>query len=151
MKYPLNGIIDLMNLNRSRSPQPVWVLPDVLKCIPDQELSVQGYQFKFLEKKDVVIEFLNLPAFITFEGIEFELKLFKDGDKESRLVYSIYDVGKGSPHKEMYDEYGCFENRLLNKKRCSFLFLYEGITDENQFLYAILEARKFLLINVLIH
>lgn len=145
MKYPLNGIIDLMNLNRSRSTKPVWVNKDLLDCIPDQEISVQGYQFKFLEKKDIITEFLKLPAFVVFEGIEFELKLFNNNSEESRLVYSFHDIYENSPHNKMWDEYGCFENRLLNNKRCSFLFLYEGITDENQFLYAILEARKFLL------
>lgn len=139
----LTASVSMLNAKTSNSVQPVFLEKDLFDSIPDREIIFQGYTFKLFLKYDVIKEFLRLPGFVYFEGVEYELKLFNNSRTETRLVYSVYNVMDDSPHKQMWDEYGCIYNRLLDRN-CSFLFLVEGITNENWFHLAILDTLKFL-------
>lgn len=80
----------------------------------------------------IVEELLTLPPWIDFEGINFELSLFSNGP-ELRLAYVIRSVDDDSPHKDGYEQDGCWTNKIVDAvdpPSQSFLMLYEGIQTD---------------------
>ena len=91
----------------------------------------------------MVFDLLELPAWVTFEGVTFELRVFSEGQKELRLCYAYLMHRDDSPHAQTIDTFGHFENRLLGST-CSSLYLVEGIDDNRSMGRAIRETKKFL-------
>lgn len=86
----------------------------------------------------IVEELLELPPWLTFEGVEFHLELFSDGP-ELRLCYKIASVDANSPHKAEYDQFGYWLNKLIdpvNPPAQGFLMLYESIQNDADLVWA---------------
>jgi hypothetical protein len=82
---------------------------------------------------DLVKELLSLPEFVEFQGIQFTLRIFKNHSYELRLCYEIDTVLNESPHKNLLETHGCWENPLIcpgELHNCGFLFLVENINNE---------------------
>lgn len=83
---------------------------------------------------------LTLPSGIDYANRSFLLILFKNTNEELRLCYEIMHLdGVGDS----------WYNPFL-KKNCNFLFLQEGIFDDEDLIMAINEAKDFLKKNNLI-
>lgn len=140
-----------MSYNRSNSKQQIYVSDDVYNAIEDKTQVLYGHEFSINKKRDVVKEFLKLPRFVSFEGIQFEPNIFINDSDEMRLVYSVFIVGEDSRHKEQWDKYGCWDNPLSvspfdnDIHTCDFLWLQEGIQNEEELFKAIERCYEFLL------
>lgn len=89
--------------------------------------------------------FSMLPCWVTYEGINFELQLINNGrSDDNRLVYAMRYCDDDSPHRNSIDLFGCFENRLLSGASTGFLWLYEGIGNDDEFMVAVIDAVLFL-------
>ena len=91
---------------------------------------------------------LKLPMTVSLEGVEFELKVYKNG-REIRLCYAYLMHEKDSKHAYDLDFWGHWENPLLNGA-CTFLYLVEGIRNDKDLLAAIEETKQFLQSNRLL-
>jgi hypothetical protein len=88
----------------------------------------------------IIEEFLKLPPFVHYEGIEFTPEIINDGGKEVRLCYKISSVAADSPHKMTVEVHGCWPNNLadpVNPPHQGFLKLYEGIYTDADLIWAI--------------
>jgi len=121
---------------------------------------------------NVIGRFLDLPHYIVFDDIEFNLEIFPNGD-ELRLSYSISSVEKHSKHYLTITEAGYWDNPLLLKNldeeppedpatiikndgyfdankevstgySCSFLYLVEGIENIEDWEEAVTQTKDFL-------
>lgn len=89
----------------------------------------------------------DLPPWVVYEGINFELRLISNGTDEMKLVYGISYVDDDSKHKLDIEVHGCWENPLYVEGGSStgFLYLVEGIENDNDLLAVITETRDFLI------
>lgn len=88
-------------------------------------------------------ELLDLPPWVTYQGVNFTFELINDGGKELRLVYGINTVDQESPHKASIDECGSWLNSLANEDNPplqGFLVLYEGLTSDADLCWAAREC-----------
>ena len=87
----------------------------------------------------VVKELLTLPAYVQFEGIEFQLEVFKNGKEELRLCYAIFHVDKSSIHYSDWEKHGGWYNTLESKEDPPLqgsLRLYENISSDADMIWA---------------
>lgn len=95
----------------------------------------------------IVEQLLKLPQYIRFEGITFSLKLWNCRSDEVWLAYEINDVKSTSPHYQLYNDYLTWENPFIKVDDlygCGFLYLVEGIENDEQLLAAIERTLHFL-------
>lgn len=88
----------------------------------------------------IIEEFLTLPGWVDFEGINFTLELFIAKRTEARICYRINYVSDESPHKVHYDQFGSWQNKLADpeqKPTQSFLYLQEGIETDADLIWGI--------------
>ena len=86
----------------------------------------------------IVEELLQLPAWVSFEGIEFTLQLFSNGS-HMRLAYGIGGVSDDSPHKRDIDDFGSWSNIVVDSQDPpfqGFLMLYENIETDVDLIWA---------------
>lgn len=96
---------------------------------------------------------LQLPAWVQFEGIEFELRVFSEGQKELRLCYAFYNIDENSRHALDIKDTGSWGNPFIKEGEpyyCDFLYLIEGIETDRDFSKAIDQAKQFLQSNKLL-
>ena len=163
--FSLNIFFKKLNLAGSSGLQNIEVSEEVFNALETKEISVDGYSFKIKKKIDILAEFLKMPDQIIFEGICFELKLSFNSIKAASLIYEGSSVvDNRSQHREMWEQYRCFENRLIldydynddntikdaSPHTCNFLYLTEGIENEEQFISAIYDCKDFLIKNYLL-
>ena len=105
---------------------------------------VSSLKFRFMIVEKILT---SLPPWVTYEGINFELRLFSNGTDEIRLYYAIHHVDTESAHFDSIEAYGCWENPfyLEGPSNTGFLYLVEGIENDEQLIAAIDETRAFLL------
>lgn len=96
----------------------------------------------------IVNKLLILPSTVEHEGIVFVLNIFKNGG-ELRLCYDVSYVNVGSPHKNKWEEFGCWNNIFLDSNT-GFLYLVEGIQTDEELEEAINRTKAFLTKNKLI-
>ena len=92
---------------------------------------------------DIVILLLELPAEIYYKGISFSLEIFHDFS-ELRLCYIFNYVDKNSKYKKTWDKNGSWKNPFDDGHCCDWLYLYEGIENENDLIKAIRHCQQFL-------
>lgn len=83
---------------------------------------------------DLVKEIASLPETVMYDGIEFQFKLFNNGTDDIRITYEIFDVLCGD-----------FWFNPFIQSECSFLYLYENISNEADLRNAIADCREFLI------
>jgi len=96
---------------------------------------------------------LQLPAFVWFEGVCFELRVISEGQRELILTYVITTVGEKSRHSGTFKNSGSWANPFIGEGGpyyCGFLYLVEGIETDRDFSKAIDETRQFLQSNKLL-
>ena len=96
---------------------------------------------------------LQLPAFVWFEEICFELRVISEGQRELRLAYVITTVGEKSRHAATFKNSGSWGNPFIKEGEpyyCDFLYLIEGIETDRDFSLAIYRAKQFLQSNKLL-
>lgn len=95
----------------------------------------------------IVEQFLSLPPWITYQGIEFALKIIRNGS-EVRLVYAILNVSRDSEHFHSYAQDGTFCNDLVvapaDPSTCTYLLLIENIYCDAELLNAFTRVRRFI-------
>ncbi len=94
----------------------------------------------------IITEFLKLPKYITYEGVEYTPIITHEGYK-IYIVYQINSVNKTSPHYDDYEKFGCINFKGSNQ---SFLIVAQNIETESEFNEAIEFILGFLKINKLI-
>lgn len=144
----IDNLIDQLMINRANSKQTVYVDEFIYNLLDETEIRYAGFTFSIKKKVNITEALFKLPSVVHFEGIDFIPKIFKEG-AEIRLVYEVLSVDDESPHKQMWDEYGCFESRLTSGNT-SFLYLNEGIQSDEDLHEAIEDCYKFLNCNKLI-
>lgn len=92
---------------------------------------------------DNVKNYLLLPAFITFQGVQFKLLLEKTNTTELRLIYNIHNVCKDSVHFNDINNRGSFSNSFCDYF-CDFLYIYEGIKNDDNLRDAIKDCVCFI-------
>jgi hypothetical protein len=85
----------------------------------------------------------DLPPIIQFEGVDFVPQILVNHPYDVRLCYSIESVSKKSPHYLRYKNSLCFYNKF-NNRNCDYLYLVEGITDDEKMITAIKNCQKFI-------
>jgi hypothetical protein len=122
-------------------------------------------------QNNIIGRLLDLPHYIVFEEVEFNLELFPN-HSELRLCYSISSVEKFSKHYLTITEAGYWDNPLLKQLNqeppedpatiikgdgypdfsksvspvypCSFLYLWEGIENLQDLEQAVKDTKDFL-------
>jgi hypothetical protein len=101
----------------------------------------------------IIEEFMKLPPYILYEGIEFVPEIINDGGNEARLCYKISTVAADSPHKMIIEVHRCWPNNLcdsVNPPNQGFLKLYEGIYTDADLIWALRDCWRWLVTKNLI-
>lgn len=93
---------------------------------------------------------LALPGYIEFEGITFRLEIWKEAEDEIRLGYTLGMVAEDSKHWLIWQNTGSWFNLFNNDDLQGFLYLMEGITDDNHFEATLDDCKQFLKLNKLL-
>jgi hypothetical protein len=100
---------------------------------------------------DIVQQFAQLPPWVYYRGCLFQLMLVVNGRADDvRLVYSLEDVMVESKDYAQWNEYGCWTNVFSDNKPQGFLWLCEGISNDDDLKEAIGDVLLFLYKNSLI-
>lgn len=93
---------------------------------------------------DSILKLVNLPSYVEYEGVEFELRLLINGTRDIRITYNIYSCNESSKHKKDIDKYGLWKNPFFDGRLKDFLFFYSGILDNLTFEETIEQCIDFL-------
>lgn len=99
--------------------------------------------------KSIAQAFMLLPGSVRYEGAFFKLCI-APGNRDLRLGYTLESVSQDNPRYPLFEECGGWANPFDRDKLQGFLFLREGIENDDDLLAAIGAAHEFITKNGLI-
>lgn len=136
----------LLDLHGSSLKNEIRVDGYVYNQLSEENRSVAAYGYEFVVKPKIsVVKALSLiPEYVYFDTGTFQLIIFSDGEEDTRICYQATSFEEDSKYKKDWDEYGCWNNPLEDGHTCDFLYLQEGIRNDEELVQGLMEVKLFL-------